>query len=158
VWSSLAGSSHPSQPYFLGQLARGLSSTVVHFVASMATWHRCTNQVIALRLACWNPKGSAAGTWNLITSSINSWSTLCLDRDVPEVRWSLSDDKLLVTVPTGEQREVEKLTGALGYRYLRCTCLGDLDRWLKEWRRVINVSKNNAMLFAKPGTASRNPD
>jgi hypothetical protein len=59
-------------------------------------------------------------------------STLCLDRDVPEVRWSLSDDRLLVTVPTGEQREVEKLTGALGYAYLRCTYHSDLDRWLRE--------------------------
>jgi hypothetical protein len=29
--------------------------------------------------------------------------------------------------------------------------LGDLERWLREWRIAINISKSNAMLFAKVG-------
>jgi hypothetical protein len=37
---------------------------------------------------------------------------------------------------------------ALLVRYLE-TLLSDLGRWLREWRNVINVSKSNAMLFAK---------
>jgi hypothetical protein len=37
---------------------------------------------------------------------------------------------------------------ALLIRYLQ-TYLSDLERWLREWRIAINVSKTNAMLFAK---------
>jgi hypothetical protein len=37
---------------------------------------------------------------------------------------------------------------ALLFRYLK-TYLSDLERWLREWRIAINVSKSNAMLFAK---------
>jgi hypothetical protein len=37
---------------------------------------------------------------------------------------------------------------ALLIRYLE-TYLNDLQRWLREWRIAINVSKSNAMLFAK---------
>jgi hypothetical protein len=37
---------------------------------------------------------------------------------------------------------------ALLIRYLE-TYLSDLERWLREWRIAINVSKSNAMLFAK---------
>jgi hypothetical protein len=37
---------------------------------------------------------------------------------------------------------------ALLIRYLE-TYLNDLERWLREWRIAINVSKTNAMLFAK---------
>jgi hypothetical protein len=39
---------------------------------------------------------------------------------------------------------------ALLIRYLE-TYLSDLERWLREWRITINISKNNAMLF---GTAA----
>jgi hypothetical protein len=37
---------------------------------------------------------------------------------------------------------------ALLIRYLE-TYLSDLERWLREWRIAINVSKSTAMLFAK---------
>jgi retron-type reverse transcriptase len=37
---------------------------------------------------------------------------------------------------------------ALLMRYL-ATYLSDLERWLREWRIAINVSKSNTMLFAK---------
>jgi hypothetical protein len=37
---------------------------------------------------------------------------------------------------------------ALLIRYLE-TYLSDLERWLREWRIAINISKSNAMLFAK---------
>jgi hypothetical protein len=37
---------------------------------------------------------------------------------------------------------------ALRIRYLE-TYLSDLERWLREWRISINVSKSNVMLFAK---------
>jgi retron-type reverse transcriptase len=37
---------------------------------------------------------------------------------------------------------------ALLVRYLE-TYLRDLERWLREWRIVINVSKSNEILFAK---------
>jgi hypothetical protein len=37
---------------------------------------------------------------------------------------------------------------ALLIRYLE-TYLSDLERWLREWRIAINVSKTNAMIFAK---------
>jgi hypothetical protein len=37
---------------------------------------------------------------------------------------------------------------ALLTRYLE-TSLSDLERWLREWKISINISKNNAMLFAK---------
>jgi hypothetical protein len=37
---------------------------------------------------------------------------------------------------------------ALLIRYLE-TYLSDLERWLREWRIAMNVSKSNAMLFAK---------
>jgi hypothetical protein len=37
---------------------------------------------------------------------------------------------------------------ALLIRYLEMY-LSDLERWLREWRIAINVSKNNAILFAK---------
>jgi hypothetical protein len=44
---------------------------------------------------------------------------------------------------------------ALLIRYLE-TYLGDIERWLREWRIAINVSKSNTMLFAK--AAWRVPD
>jgi hypothetical protein len=39
---------------------------------------------------------------------------------------------------------------ALLIRYLE-TYLNDQERWLREWRIAINISKSNAVLFAKAG-------
>jgi len=39
---------------------------------------------------------------------------------------------------------------ALPVKYMD-TCLSDLERWLREWRIAIDVSKSSALLFAKAG-------
>jgi hypothetical protein len=41
-------------------------------------------------------------------------------------------------------------------KYLE-TYLSDLERWLREWRIAINVSKSSTMLFAKAGTCIPKP-
>jgi hypothetical protein len=82
LWSSLAGSSYPSQPYLQGQLARGLCiKSKSRLKLNMAARPRRTTW-----LHDWPAGMAAAGNRGWITSRATWDRHMHVDRDPPQVR------------------------------------------------------------------------